>query len=83
MMGEDTIKSRLGDLMAKIYSSPLRLAIFVFVGGFALGMSRPIGRLLFQQEPLRFESIVWGGMGALLGAIFVYVSYKMIIARTG
>jgi len=72
------MKAKLRDLMTKIFSTPLGFAIFVFVGGFIAGMARLIAR-----QQLQLRNVLWGSIGALFAAIFVYVSYKKIIDRIG
>jgi fluoride ion exporter CrcB/FEX len=73
--------SKFNNLVTRIFTTSLGFSIFVFIGGLIGGSGRVIGRFLFKQEPLQFDHIVFGIMGALLVAVFAYAFHKITIER--
>jgi len=78
---EGAMKTDFKGLITKLLSTPFRFAAFAFVLGFSVSTIQLLWRFLFRHEQVQLQQILWGAVGGLLVAIFVYLSYKIVINR--
>ena len=80
---EVAMKSKLRDLMTKVFSTPLGFATFAFVVS-QVGLLAY--KILFKHKNFvenTINEILFSMIGALIAALFVYISYKKIIDQIG
>ncbi len=75
------MKTDFKGLITKLLSTPFKFAALALVLGFSISTVQLLWRFLFRHEQVQLQQILWGVVGVLLVAVFVYFSYKIVINR--